>query len=443
MTLNVQSFNRELESIFVFEPIQEVLIAVSGGIDSMVLCDLMLKSKKSFSIAHVNYALRGKESEEDAQFVLDYASKNNIRIFIKKLEKDPLTGSSGVQEKAREIRYAWFQEIMNEHQISYLFTAHHQNDQCETILFQFIRGGTFSALRGMLQKSDALIRPLLHYSKIEIAHYAEENEIAWREDVSNQTNKYTRNKFRHDIIPLLEDVNPGLVESLSNRAIIFNEAEQFLQSALQLEIEQHAQLKDELVVLPLNWLKQTKHPHLLLWQLLEPYAFSSHQVEEVIKLLYAHNGSRIESVSHQVWKREETLEICEIAETNAQPITITSVPFETDWFGKLKLSVIDPSAVSYDVTGVNQYIDINKLTFPLVLRSWKVGDRIQPLGMSQFQKISDLFIQMKIPNHKKGKIPIIESENEIVAVAGCRISENYRLHSGSKQVLHIFYDGGL
>src|SRR5690606_7370339 len=218
---------------FNFQEDAQLLVAVSGGVDSMVLCDLLLKSKLNFSVAHCNFQLRGKESDEDEKFVRNFCSQNQIPVFIKKFEvkKFKNSGNFSTQMAARELRYRWFEELISVQKFDYLLTAHHLNDALETFLINLSRGTGMKGLTGM--NSDKIHRPLLSYSKAEILSYAKNNNLKWREDSSNQTSDYVRNKIRHEIYPVLEEIHPQFLENFSKSIQFLHEENQILENHLK------------------------------------------------------------------------------------------------------------------------------------------------------------------------------------------------------------------
>jgi tRNA(Ile)-lysidine synthase len=418
------------------------IVAVSGGVDSMVLCHLLVQHQISFHLAHVNFGLRGAESDGDEALVRNFALQNNIEISVLKpnLEHERSAAGQGIQESAREVRYKWFNQLHAQLNAKYILTAHNQNDQVETILHKYIRGGGLAALRGMKVMHGHVYRPLLQISKTEILAYANENKVAWREDSSNAKLHYTRNRMRHEVIPMLKTINSNLEETIAERAEIFGEAETYIQQQLQREIDTHCEQNNDTISISTHFIEQHIAPKTLVWQLLQPYGFLATQTNEAIKLLQSESGKSITSSTHRLLRDRDNLLLhpLEIA-LALKPITIAAAPFKVTEPHLLKGEVI-PIPDSIEANKTIAYLAAEKITWPITLRPWNAGDKFIPLGMKGHQKLSDFFVSQKLSMIDKEKIMVLESGGKIAWVVGYRISEEFKLSATSIQTLRVTID---
>ncbi len=418
---------------------ENLLVAISGGKDSMVLCDLLLKCKIQFQIAHVNYGLRGDESDGDENFVRSFAEKNHLKIHVLNVNtaEECKINNKGIQEFARAVRYKWFEQLRLEFNLKFIMTAHHKDDQVETILHQFIRGGGLAALRGMKEIQGNIYRPLLSFSKKEILDYANENKLEWREDSSNETINYTRNFIRHELIPVMEKINANLKDSITSRADIFEEAENYLNQKLAEEISNEVSIYEDGIQFKVSWIRTHTASKTLIWRLLQPYNFNAAQSGEALKLVDAESGKSISSSSHYLLRDRAYFMITPIKlnETHFE-ILIASAPFEIDFPIAMLGEMYDfPTHFSKD-KNIAQ-LDTDKITWPLVLRNWHEGDRFVPLGMKGHQKVSDFLILQKVPLHEKKKILVLVSDNKVVWIVKYRISDEFKLDANSKKMLSL------
>lgn len=438
MLLNRIHFSKVIRSFNLFASEDVVLVAVSGGIDSVVLCHLLHESQQRFSIAHVNYGLRGAESDGDEEFVQSLAAQLNVACFVHRENRSTEEHiPSGIQEWARDIRYSWFVKLLRDHKMKFVLTAHHQNDQAETILHQFIRGGTLAALRGMLNVQGEVIRPLLEFSREEIVRYATERELKWREDSSNEKSVYSRNLIRNEFMPMLKKLNPALTDSLTKRAAILQEAEALVSRSIAQIIDQQKLIRPEGIFIPVPWFERFEYKRLLLWQLMEPLGFSSGQVNEALDLIQSQKGRRIESLDHQLWRQEKELVLRPKNMLEARMVVIDALPQIVHLERTITLSRRVLSDVYFSNDQSEVFMDYDKVKLPLIIRTWKAGDQFVPLGMQGTQNVSDFLIHRKVPSYEKNQILILETNGEIAAIIGYRISELYRITDSTLNALSI------
>lgn len=425
-------FSEILNNAALFSKEDVVLVGVSGGLDSVSLCDLLNSIGQRFAIAHMNFELRGNESQQDEMFVQNLASLYQVPFFLKRVGQ--LMKESSIQENARDLRYQWFDELLVANKWSYVLTAHHRNDQIETILFQFLRGGTLPALRGMLPIRNNIFRPLLSFGRDELAEYAKQQSLSWREDSSNASDDYQRNYLRHQIIPLLENVNPQLGDSLIRRAVLMRESEMLIDDVITTLLSTFFQNTGTGCELLIADVESVEWPNLLLFHWLKPYGFSAAQTHEAVILLSRIKGSRIVSESHELWHDGDRLSIRQVDLIRKSEVLIATLPFSIP--NQIELDVCDRMDVTFE-DSKTLFLDHDKIEFPLVLRPWTIGDRFQPYGFTQTKKMSDFLMQKKIPASSKKEIHVLVSGSEIIAVPGITISHHFRITDSTQTILRI------
>ena len=423
----------------------KVLAAVSGGIDSAVMLDLLAKLSAEWNleltILHVNHQLRGRESAGDEKFVWGLAKRYKVRMLAARVQtKAEASGKKiSIQEAARHLRYAFFAAKKSELGADAVATAHNANDNAETMLLNFFRGTGIDGIAGIpVQRRDAaIVRPLLFATRSEIAAYAKDQRLKYREDSSNESDKYSRNFVRRNILPLVEKrLNPSVVSTLSQSSKVLRHCADFLEEYNRgVYAVVVSSRKDDLCLLRESLLKQ--HPYVQ--QMLVHRAFmekgiepSSERILAFLSLLTGEKGTRIECGNGWTAENEDG----HILLSRGLPGPAFSYSLEKEGTvdsGFFALSVKRCRHVpnKLGVSSSIEYVDAGKVRFPLFVRSWKEGDVFVPLGMKQRKKVSDLFIDLKIPRMAKERIPIVESHGEIVWVAGCRIGDRFKITPSS------------
>ncbi|MDP1764974.1 MAG: tRNA lysidine(34) synthetase TilS [Sediminibacterium sp.] len=446
----------------------QLLLAVSGGADSVVLVDLVDKSGFSYTMAHVNFQLRGEESERDEIFVRSLGEKYGKEVLVKKFDTKlyALANKLSIQEAARELRYHWFSEIIesklqnpgdpdltsvNHHLSSNLFTAtaHHADDTIETMLMHFFRGTGIQGLTGIqpLLTERRLLRPLLCFRKTDLLEYAQAAGLNFVEDSSNASDKYTRNFFRNRLLPEIREVFPTVAENLLHNADRFREAAVLYQQAVQLHIGKLVEQKGAEWHIPVLKWKKINPLHTITWELIKPYGFTAAQTTEVIKLLDAENGSYISSLTYRIIRNRNWMIIAPNNDTTAQHILIekedTSIHFQN---GSLLIThTSDLPGVTADciLKTVNAqqeaFIDLAAIQYPLLLRKAKTGDYFYPLGMQKKKKLSRFLIDLKLSKTDKEKVWVLESNQRILWVVGYRLDNRCKITGQTKNCLHITY----
>ncbi len=428
-----------------FHPKDRLLIAVSGGVDSVVLCHLCKMAGYDFLMAHCNFQLRGTESDADEQFVTDLANHYAVRLFTEKFDTVTYANENktSVQVAARDLRYNWFNQLINDNAIDkpvYILTAHHANDNIETMLMNFFKGTGIAGLQGILPKSgtgNRLIRPLLFAWKEELEAFAAENNLSFREDSSNSSDKYTRNYFRNKLIPGLKEVFPAVEDNLLDNISRFREAGTLYRVSVSNLKKKLIVIKDGAFHIPVLKLHNTPALHSVVYEIIHDFGFSAAQVNEVIALLKSESGKYITSRSHRILRNRQCLIITVLQENNNDHILIE----EQDSgiiFGNQRMRIsITGVPAKIDSSRNMALLDAGKISFPLLLRKWKRGDYFYPLGMHKKKKLSKFFIDNKLSLVDKENTWVVEMDKKIVWVAGQRIDDRFKITSATKKVLQL------
>lgn len=421
-----------------------ILLAISGGVDSVVLANLLLNAGFQIELAHMNFQLRGAESLRDEQFVQDFAKQRNLVCLIKRVDTQSFMQqhNMGVQEAARVLRYQWFEALMQDRKLDYLATAHHADDQLETVLWHFFRGTGINGLKGMdaYSPKQKLIRPLLAFHKDAILAQAKADGLAFVEDSSNADSDYTRNFFRNEVLPLIESRMPQAkqqalqtIQYLQDNAIILKHTiDQWKKKLLIADGVQYR--------IPILLLQEYPAWTTVLWELLQPYGFTAGQHAEIVKLLQADNSSYVSGETHRVIKDRKHLLVAPIKST-VDPQTLLIEAGQTNISFPLGELLIQQTAVPKEISAdpMLALIDASTLTFPLLLRPWRVGDYFYPLGMRKKKKLSRFFGDIKLSRTEKEQVWVIESNKKVVWILGHRIDDRFKITPQTKQVVQVHF----
>lgn len=437
MKLTQEIFENVLSSLQIHTE-APVLLAISGGVDSVVLAHLLCSLNYRVHFAHVNYGLRGDQSKADEDFVVKLAKKLGAKSHVLRVDADEAFGNdkTGIQAKAREIRYNWLKELRIRIKAQAILVAHHLNDQAETLVHRFVRGGGLRSLNAMMPNRDGVVRPLLGFSKQEIEEFATANGIEWRHDQSNDENYYTRNKIRNEIMPMLKLINPHLEKVLIDRSMMVSRFERYASEKLKHDLEEMT-VDSTGLRLSLTALKKHGFPDLLLWQWLEPRGMPASAIPEVLKLMNAHTGSHRVFDTWLLWKESDALVLQQKTDNSENRILLINEPCIVPEFPGLAFSMVESDEIDFRRSNQKMFIDESKISWPLEIRSWQVGDRFVPLGMEHEQKLSDFFTHNKIPVRERTKYPVILSAGKIIAIAGLRPSESVRITDETQRFLKI------
>ncbi len=439
----LKEFQQYIKQQNLFQPKDKLLLAVSGGVDSAVLCELCKQAGYRFAIAHCNFQLRGAESERDEDFVRKLGEKYGVEVLVKKFDTEKYSSKNklSTQVAARELRYQWFQELIGSSVAAYVVTAHQVNDNIETMLMNFFKGTGIHGLKAILPKQGNIIRPLLFAKKEDLAAFARLHKLKFVEDSSNASDKYTRNYFRNQLIPDLQKVFPQVEDNLKDNLQRFREIEILYQQSISLHKKKLLEPKGEEIHIPVLKLLKARPLPSIVYEIIRDYGFTAHQTEEVIHLLKSDSGKYVQSSSHRVIKNRNWLIISPNETIRAQNILIEgegSLQFE-DGSLQVKKIFISPEARQYSILNDQAIAQLNadEIKFPLLLRQWKQGDYFYPLGMNKKKKLSRFFIDQKLSLTQKEKTWVIETNKKIIWVVGLRIDDRYKITGKTKQVLQI------
>ena len=428
-------FQNHIEQNFPQLKDKKLLLAVSGGIDSMVLKHLFQQLLYDISIAHCNFQLRGNESDGDEMLVKEICQDGYIPYFITSFDTEKYSRDNklSIQLAARKLRYDWFQELLAENQLDYLVTAHHLDDNVETFLINFIRGTGLEGLTGIPSQNGNIIRPLLPFSRLEIENYALENKIQWREDSSNASDKYFRNKLRHDIVPILKELNKGFLDSFQNTLNYLQQAESLVNDASKLVYEKVVVEKENQLEIHLKPLLEYQNYKAYLFQWLKGYGFTSWN--DVYDLVQAQSGKQVFSETHVLLKDRTILLLYPKNKYDAQ--VVYKIEKEQSNLN-FPLNLVFSKAVNISLNGNHTiFVDADKVQFPLELRKWQEGDYFYPVGMNGKKKLSKYFKDEKYSLLDKENQWLLCSNDQIVWVIGKRADNRYIAHETTQQLLKI------
>ena len=401
---------------------KKLLLAVSGGVDSMVLLDLFYKLRFDICIVHCNFQLRGKESDADEMLVRETCQDSYIPYFIESFDtlESAKENKLSIQLAARKLRYDWFQELLSLG-YDYVLTAHHLDDNVETFLINFTRGTGLEGLTGIPAQNGNIIRPLLPFSREEIENYALENKIQWREDSSNASDKYFRNKLRHNIVPTLKELNTGFLDSFQNTLHHLQQSESLVNDASKLVFEKVVEEKENQLEIHLKPLLEFQNYKAYLYQWLKEYGFSAWN--DIYDLVEAQSGKQVFSESHVLLKDREKLILSERKEINKSEVfIIESIESKVNIPLKLRFC----KAVNIFETVSNCiFVDESKIKFPLTIRKWQEGDYFYPSGMNGKKKLSKYFKDEKYSLLDKENQWLLCSEDQIIWVIGKRADDRF------------------
>lgn len=421
---------------------QPFVVAVSGGIDSVVLCELCDHLSLNFTIAHCNFNLRGKESNRDEAFVRTLGTKYNAEVLVQHFDTAAYATEQklSIQEAARLLRYTWFEEVRKEKGASYVLLAHHANDNVETMLMHFFRGSGFQGLTGIPQRGTYLarsLRPLLPFTRKEIETFAKNEGLTWVEDSSNTGVKYTRNFFRNHLIPQLQTVYPGVEENLMHNIQRFNQTYALYDQLLQKEKEKFLYKKGAEYRVSVKRLMQQRHTSLP-YEIIKDFHFSEGAVGELMKLVDSPSGKYMESETHRIIRHQAWFIITPKQQKEGETFILEERVHKLYLpDGVLEIETLDMKHFHLKKLGNIAQLDENGLQFPLIVRRWKAGDYFYPLGMPKKKKLARFFIDQKWSATDKEAAWVLESRGRIVWIIGHRIDDRFKVMPHTRKVVQI------
>ena len=432
----LQKFKEHININFPFLKDKKLLIAISGGVDSVVLAHLFSELNFNISLAHCNFQLREKESNLDEEFVKLLSQKTSNQIFTIKFDTEKFASKNkfSIQIAARELRYNWFQKIIKKHSFDYVLTAHHADDNLETFLINLTRGSGLDGFTGIPKINGNIVRPLLAFSREEILAYAKTNTIDWREDASNATTKYIRNKIRHKVLPVLKEINPNLLETFAKTIENLQESKQIIEDKIADISSEVINSENDILKINIEKIIQLSNPKAYLYQLLKAHNFT--EWNDVSNLLSAQSGKHVFSKTHRLIKDRAFLLLSKNVISNEKELFLID---------ESQSEITHPIHLNFEVvqqkfTENKQtiYVDKDLLKYPLIVRKWQNGDYLYPLGMQGKKKLSKYFKDEKLSLlEKENTLLLCNSENEIIWVLNYRQDNRFSLKNTSNNILKI------
>mgnify|MGYP000468792822 CR=1 FL=1 len=432
----LENLNKHIDKRLPFLKNSKLLIAISGGVDSVVLTHLCHQLKLNISLAHCNFNLRGDESDADEDFVLQLAEHLDVEVFGQRFDTKQYAEENkvSIQMAARELRYEWFSELAEQLQFDYILTAHHADDNLETCLINFTRGTGLEGLTGIPEINGVFVRPLLSFSSKDIKAYANANNIKWRDDSSNKSTKYLRNKLRHEVIPILKEINPSLLQSFQSTLENLNDTADIVEESTNAVLKRAIETIDENhIAFKISEFKKVNNPKAYLFEVFKDYGFT--EWNDVVDLLDAETGKQVYSSTHRLIKNREHLLLSEIISETSKIISISENQKQVETpFGTLFFDEAD--AIFGKRTNII-YVDKSTLKFPLTIRKYKEGDIFYPLGMTGKKKLSKYFKDEKLSLLDKENTWLLCSENDIVWVINRRADDRFKVTKNTKHIVKI------
>ena len=440
----LKAFKTYINSSGLFSFSDRILLAVSGGVDSVVMVRLFKDAGFKFGLAHVNFGLRGDESDGDEAFVRDLALQAEVPFFSTHFDTKQYAADRkiSIQMAARDLRYAWFDKLVTDNGFSYVATAHHLDDQAETFFINLLRGTGISGMHGILPKQGKIIRPLMFATREKIILFAKDLNLAWREDRSNKSRKYLRNKLRLDVLAELYKINPLFSYKLNESISHLRDVETIYNSHIAGVTADLVQDTPKGIMISIDWIYEYQPHNTYLYELLKPYDFSYAVVKEIVRSLDTFSGKIFYSPTHRLLRDRENFIIQPLSDLS--PDAVEGEIFSID---RNSTNIEHPVCLcTHETDNISELpmgkasiacLDIDKLQFPLKLRKWEKGDWFMPLGLKGKKKLSDFFINQKLSLADKEKIWLLVSGEDIVWVIGKRIDNRFRITPDTKKAFVI------
>ena len=434
----IEAFNKFIFENNLIKQGDKILLAVSGGIDSMVMAHLFLRRNHKEGIAHCNFSLRGQESDKDEELVRQFAADNNIPFYTIRFETKAYAKRNklSIQMAARELRYNWFEEIRGKNGFDSVAVAHNLNDNIETLLINLIRGTGLAGMAGIKPLNNNIIRPMLFATRQEIQTYCDKNKIVFREDKSNADTKYTRNKIRHQVIPVIKEINPSVELTLNETAERFSGFNEIVSDYISQLKEKIGEEKEHIISFNISLLKTHLHNKAVIFELFKPYGVANAKLNDLIRVIDGKTGGQIITDTHRIIKNRKEIVVSEVVWMQETSYTISDINAFCIYPGissARNVKITDTYEIPSDPHIA--CIDLQKISFPVLIRKWKPGDYFYPLGMKQKKKLSDYFIDNKYSRFDKETIFILESDGKIVWLIGDRIDDRFKITSSTKKGL--------
>jgi tRNA(Ile)-lysidine synthase len=427
-------FDIELRSLTAGVDNPSILVGVSGGMDSMCMANLFLNTTVpcTFRVAHVNFSLRGAESDQDEDMVRDWCKQHGITFYTTKVNANEFAQEQSIstQMAARDLRYGWFFSLLEEHSMDFLAISHNLNDSVETLMINLLRGTGIRGLSGIRRSNGPIIRPLLSVTRNEISDYVVSHNIPFREDSTNKESHYHRNRIRNEVFPHFEIINPSFLQTINTSMARFSEISDVLEELYNSRKGTLYRMEDGVLHIDIKALKTEKSINWWLFTILESYGFNDAQITQIADSLKGQSGKTFFSPTHLLIRDRKYLKVYS-GDQNYDDLKVLIKVFS-------KPAGFNPKNAPEGTL----YVDGRRLKFPLKCRRWKPADRFRPFGMKGFKKLSDFFIDLKLDvEEKKHQIVVTTLDKkgveQIVCIVGKRIDDRWKITAATKQIVSI------
>lgn len=433
-------FEKNMEKLDVSRRNDKILLAVSGGIDSVVMANLFFAAKFNTAIAHCNFSLRGKASDRDADFVEAFAKSHETTFYSIKFDTENYARRQkiSIEMAARELRYNWFENIRRQHNYSKIAIAHNKNDAVETFFLNLARGTGIKGLLGITPKTETIIRPLLFASRRQIENYANRRNIAFCTDETNSNNKFSRNRIRNSIITEFEKINPAFLQTMAENINHLSQCYDALQSLKNKVIADIACIDGSDFLVDVDKLHQTGNERLWIFEILQQFNFGVERIADICAALDGKSGKKFFSPTHVLLKDRKKLIISTLRSDDYLPVEINENIDKVE-YPELKIEKKENKNIYIEKKRNVAFLNFDKLKFPLILRRWQAGDSFTPFGMNGRKKLSDYFIDEKLSQFEKDEQYVLTSNGKIVWLVNHRIDDNFKIDENCKTILKITY----
>jgi len=424
-----------------FEPDDKILLGVSGGVDSVVMMHLFLQAGYQVAIAHCNYQLRGAESDQDHVFVRDLARDNAVPFYEKRFNTRDHAHEHGlsVQMAARRLRYEWFEQVRSREGYDWVAIGHNKDDLSETFLINLSRGTGLKGLTGIKARRGNVVRPLLFADRNEILNYCREQGLHYREDSSNQTTHYNRNKIRHQVIPVFQQINPRFLDTMRENVERLQDAYDIYRLFVEEKKQELMHQKGSDVYIS-KQVKAADACPTLLFEMLREYGFTGQMAKRIVAEMEGIPGKAYYSDTHKLIRDRNWLIVTSLSAPGQERYYLEDVPGKVNAPLSLQMRRIE-QARNYQIPHHPDIasVDYDKVVFPLILRRWKEGDYFRPLGLDHFKKLSDFFVDRKYSRLDKERVWLLTSGEKIVWVVGDRLDDRFKIDAQTQRILEITY----
>lgn len=406
---------------------------MSGGADSVAMLDALCGIGANCVVAHCNFHLRGDESNSDAQFVANLAAKYNLEFCTIDFDTESVASERGVsiEMAARDLRYEWFEQMIDAYNCDYVAVAHNADDTVETFFLNLTRGTGINGLRGMAELRGRVLRPMLQISRADILEYINDNQLEYRTDSTNEQNIYTRNKLRLDILPLFKEINPSFLATMQQNILNLNGSANIVADYVATKKSECVNITNNCITISISAILNSPSADLLLFEFLLPYNFTPDITAQLFKTLSNDtiSGKKFNSPTHYAITIRDAIEIYpnDYIEDNSAVYYINEGQTEISEPFKATLTTANAKGLHIEKSPTIAYFDADKIVYPIVLRRWQKGDNFVPFGMKGRKKLSDFFADKKLSILEKSNVWVMTSNDNIIWVVGMRIDNRYAI----------------